>query len=389
MDPYVFKRLWRRPWLSLCSLILSLVLCFLVGYLTSYRQAQQAKLKETQESFDILCVVTDRRGTKSTGLRMGSMAHTFVTDADYGIAEYVRDLRVTKEFYFTAPEVGIMSVSGIQPLITGISNERCVERLDPAVGGSATYLVDDFYERADYVCLVSEEIYGRLEDDIITLHITDPVIDPSVTPDLGTGSMEFQVVGYYPGGSEDMYMPFEASQILAAEVSNRLTSDSISFLAVDNQNLEAISADAAEVFGSVDPMASENTTPRLALTIHDEQYRATVAALEQNIERTGYLLPIVLLLGLGVGFLISFLATRNESRAYALMRTLGMTRGKLFFSILREQLLLVLLAALGALAITREPIPTVIYFIFYSIGCVVSVIKSIQVPPTAILRQQE
>ena len=31
MDPYLFKRLWRRPWLSLCGLVLSLTLCILLG----------------------------------------------------------------------------------------------------------------------------------------------------------------------------------------------------------------------------------------------------------------------------------------------------------------------------------------------------------------------
>lgn len=83
-----------------------------------------------------------------------------------------------------------------------------------------------------------------------------------------------------------------------------------------------------------------------ALTIHDEQYNATIAVLEQNIERTRYLLPLVSLLGLGVGFLISFLATRGGRRTYALMRTVGMTKDKLLASILRKQLLLPILAVI-------------------------------------------
>ena len=46
MDPHLFHRLWRRPWLSLCSLILSTALCFLVCFLTDYRQNQQQELSQ-------------------------------------------------------------------------------------------------------------------------------------------------------------------------------------------------------------------------------------------------------------------------------------------------------------------------------------------------------
>ena len=390
MDPYVFKRLWRRPWLSLCSLILSIVLCFLVGYLAGYRQEQQAKLAETKDSFDILCVVSNRQGTQSRGLRMGSMTYSFVTDPERDFSRHIRELRVTKEFYFSCPTLGIMAIPGDEPVITGVSNARCAEVLDPALGAEVTYLVEDFYTSEDNICLVSQDVYSRMEEgDTVTIYLTDPIVNQEYDPDWGKGSAEFRVVGYFAGGGEDMYMPFATSQKLGVELSNRTSTDSIAFLAADNQNLEAISRDGAELFGSVDPMASEFAEPRLALTIHDQQYRATVAALEQNIERTNYLLPLVLALGLGVGFLISFLATRNESRTYALMRTMGMTQGRLFFSVLREQLVLTVLASLLALALTRQVLPTLIYTVCNTVGCVCSVTRAVTVPPTAILREQE
>ena len=59
MDPYLFKRLWRRPWLSLCGLVLSLTLCILLGYLSGHQQELKLQLEETRTSYDILCVVTD------------------------------------------------------------------------------------------------------------------------------------------------------------------------------------------------------------------------------------------------------------------------------------------------------------------------------------------
>ncbi len=379
------KRLWRRPWLSLCSVILSAVLCFLLCYLSSYQQSQKAKLLDTQENFDILCVVTNRRGTQASSLRMGSSAAWFVTDPEGELPKLIRDVQITKEFLITVPLLGISDST-----MYGVTNEYCAEQLDPKMGAHVTYFEDGFYKSEEYICLISEEKYNTLDGDTIKIFVKDLFIYPSENePELGFGNIEMRVVGYYEGDESLIFMPFAASQKLCSTLSNRVSSDSIAFYAVDNKNLSAISDAASEIFGIVDPTASEFSNPRLGLTIHDEQYRATVAALEQNIERTELLLPLVSLLGLGVSFLISFLATRGELLTYALMRTLGMTKGKLFFSVLREQMLVSTLAIALTAIVMQNYLPAVFYLICHFIGCCCAVMRSVSVAPTAILREQE
>lgn len=388
MDPYLLKRLWRRPWLSLCSLLMSVVLCVLIGYLSEYRHAMQTKLEEAEKSYDILCVVTDQKGTKSTSLRMGANILDYILDKGTALAPYMRDLRITKEFKYSAPDYGVAPMNGTDftPLI-GITNERCADILNPALGVEVSYFVDDFYERTDYVCLVSEGLYLELQDETIQLNVTDPIINPREEPELGEGTVMFQVVGYYAGRGSDIYIPFGAAMNLAQEVSLRTSCDSIAFLAADNLNLAAISQAAMEKFGVVDPLAAN--PEGLALTIQDEQYRATVATLEQNIQSISILVPIILLLGLGVGFLASFLSTRNEKKTYALMRTLGMNSKKLFWSILREQMVLAVVAYVIALVISGAWMAITVHLVCYMIGCVACVTKTIKVSPTAILREQE
>ena len=388
MDPYLLKRLWRRPWLSLCSVMMSIVLCVLIGYLSDYRQEQWDRLEEAEKSYDILCVVTDQKGTKSTNLRMDANILGYILDEDTALAPYIRDLRITKEFKYSAPDYGVAPMNGTDftPLI-GVTNERCADILNPALGVDVSYFVDDFYERTDYVCLVSEGLYLELQEKVVLLNITDPIIDPKEEPELGKAAVQFQVVGYYAGRGSDIYIPFGAAMNLAEEVSLRTSCDSISFLAVDNLNLTAISQAAMEKFGVVDPLA---TNPEgLALTIQDEQYRATVATLEQNIQRVSYLVPVILLLGLCVGFLASFLSTRNESKTYALMRTLGMNSKKLFWSILREQMILAVVASVIALVISGAWVSIAVYLVCYIIGCIACVTKTVKVTPTVILREQE
>lgn len=388
MDPYLFKRLWRRPWLSLCSLVLSAVLCILMGILSGYRQNQEQQLEHTRAEYDILCVVTNRRGTHSTSLHMRQEVLDFILGkTEEHFDSHIRDLRITKEFEYTCPALGL--VNELDLTLIGVNNERCVDVLDPDLGGQVNYLTENFYEQNENLCLVSEEVYHSLESDTLKLFVEDTSVSEAIREYVGSGMIEVTVAGYYAGTGNRIFISFDNAQALAQEISNAGSCDSISFLAANNEGLDEIYSAAKRYFGTVNPNASEDFIPKVALTIYDEQYRATVAALEQNIARTGYLLPIVLMLGLGVGFLISFLFTRNESRTYALMRTLGVTQGLLFLSILREQLLLVLLAVLVALCVTREAGPTAVYFGCYSIGCTACVVRAIMVPPTAILRDQE
>ena len=60
MNPYTLKRLLRRPWLSLLSIILTAAMCFLLCFLTDYLENQQQELETTRLSFEISCVVTTR-----------------------------------------------------------------------------------------------------------------------------------------------------------------------------------------------------------------------------------------------------------------------------------------------------------------------------------------
>lgn len=382
MDPYLWKRLRRRPGLSLSGLILGGLLCFLLVFLTGYQESQQTELTEIKSQYDILCRVTDRKGTKSTGLRQKSDTAAFVLDqSEAGLGRYIRDVRITKEFVYTAHG------PSVEGMLVGVTSERCAPDLDPEQGGAVTLSTEDFYEQDGYLCILPESLYREMEEDVLTLHIQDPYVDPQFYAVYGTGTVEFQVVGWYSGGGTNIYMSFAASQRLADDYSGGLRSfDSMEFYAADNENLDAIWEASAYHFGPVDPAS---TFPRLGLTIHDEQYRATVAALEQNIERTGHLLPLVAVLGLGMGFLISFLATRGEKRTYALMRTLGMTGGRLFLSVMREQIVLQFLAAVVIAVAMGKPKPAALYLLCHTLGCCAAVARSVRVPPTAILREQE
>lgn len=377
MDGYSLKRMLRRPWLSLAGFVVGGVMCFLLCFLANYKAGQQANLEAIRQRYEIVCVVTDQRGTRSDGLGLSSRYEDFVRDEQNGLGSFVKELRLVKSFDATG-------VLGSIKLL-GVTSESCDEQLDPAMGASYYCDAENFFESEEKICLVPQEYYDDFAGQEITLSLVD-AFGASMGGDIGTGSISFRVAGWFSGPSGKAFIPYPAAKNIAAHISNSASLDSLSFILKDNSSIDALYEAASTMFVRVDPNSSDY---KFALTVQDKQYNATVSALEQNIRRTGYLLPLLSLLGLGAGFLLGFLGTRGEMRSYALQRTLGLTPVKLALSILFEQQTLTLLACICAGAVTKQPATAAIYFGCSLIGCAAAVIKAVSVPPTELLRDQE
>ena len=142
------------------------------------------------------------------------------------------------------------------------------------------------------------------------------------------------------------------------------------------------------MFGTVDPYAV-TASHKFALTVHDEDLNTAVTAIEQNIRRMDWLIPVVFALTLASGFLIGFITTRSEKQTYALMRSIGTKKRVLLRGVLTEQLTLPFLACAIFGAVFLAPIPAVITFLLYAAGCIFSVIRAASVSPAQLLREQE
>ncbi len=371
MSPFLWKRIWRRPGLALCSLLLAAVLCGMLCFLWGYRAQQETQLQEVRENFDILCVITDSKGSTASGLRMGSLYKHLLTAEGMGFAAHIRDVELTKEMGYTC-----MALTTEQEnWLYAVNSPNCFEDLRD--------ISLEFFKSEAAVCLVSQEVYDRLETMDITLSVTDPRAE-DVTKDF-----PFTVVGAYPGSGTDVYLPWTPGEELMVSLSGAVSLSSARCYAADNEALDALAEAAKEWFVEADPTAVTDATKPFAFVIHDEIYRETMAALEQSIRRLSLLLPGILVLSLGLGFLVSFLASRSEGRSYALMRSLGVTRGQLLTSVLLEQLLLPALAALAAVLVTGQSLPGLLGFGCYACGAVAAGMRAVRSTPLKLLREQE
>lgn len=376
MDPYLFKHLLRKPWNTVSSIVFCTAICCLICFLSTYAENQEKELKNVQENMAIKCVVTNARGNQTTELGIRAKYINFVMDESSPFHKYVKDIETTKEFYD--------GNSGIDYI--GISSETCSDDLNPAMGGS--YVTDiDFMNSSDFVCIVPESQYEALNGKTLTVDIYDPRArneDMSIRHKV----YDFQVVGYYPGDSSTVYIPIKTAINMASSIAmnGNYKIEEMSFTVKDNTLLDEMKKAALDVFVEAKP-ENDRISVYFALVFYDSNYLTTVSTLKQSIESTKFLVPFIMLLGLGLGFIISFLSTRSENRRYALMRAIGMTKGKLFFSVLREQSVIPLTVAVLTAIIFTASIPALEFFLFYEIGCIVAVIRAVSVRPMTILRE--
>ena len=270
MEGTILKRLIRRPWLSLTGFLVGGALCLLLCLLTLHLDRQQAHLEEVRNSYEIRAVVSDVRGTKTDRLFMSYRYTDFLRDEQNGLGAYVRDLRLTKSFDMNAPFGTGKAV--------GVTNERCAAALDPKAGGAWYAETEDFFESSERICLVSEVYYEALAGQDVSLTLTD-----GYAIGEGKGEYPFKVVGWYKGEGTNVYLPYPTSQIIAGQLAEAPSTDSACFIVKDNERIDEMLAVAESMFRKVDPGEAQGRA--FALTVHDRQYKATIASMEQNIRR--------------------------------------------------------------------------------------------------------
>lgn len=381
MGPFYLRRLRRRPWRPLCVLLLCAAFAALLCRLSEQAAGQERELERVHSSMDVRCTVSDVRGTSTTSLRMSEGIIWRVTDPEGPLTPHVRDLRMTKEFYYDCAELGVSSGA-----LTGVTDESCAEALDPAFGAEGEYFSEGFYGSSDLLCLVSEGLYSQLGGSgSVALALRDPYGE--LWGDA-SGEYEFTVAGRYPGGGTEIYIPWPCAAGLMEELSGTLSCDSMTFYARDNRRLGALAEAAASTFCPVDP-AGSSTIYSYALTVHDSQYLETVETLEASIRRTQLTIPALLLGALAAGLLSSYLYMRGERRSFALMRTIGMPRARLALAMLSEQLVPQAAGCALAAAVFGRALPAAALFACTLLGVCAGAAPVIRQRPAALLSKKE
>lgn len=390
MSPFLVKRLLRRPILLGVNLLFCLCSCSMLCYLFGYMDRQQQELDRVQDSFDILCVVSNIQGSSTTGLRIHPAYLQVLTDpsVENGAAAYVRDLQMTKEFYATPVEEGRADKGQAQDLqVLALTTPELEPALDEAMGAPVLWLTqNEFYASLEPVCVVSKAMYQHLletDQSELMLCLQDPL-----SPEVGAVEVKLTVAGVHAGDTSTVYLPWGYAQKLMEGHFQYLSCDSLQFYVKDNRQLQTLHERVKRWFQPVDIQGGD-TLYSYALTIYDQQYWSTLTTLQQNIRRSQYTIPVLLVLVVLAGALISFLAVRSSRRSYALMRIQGLSRTGLLVTALVEQLLPTLAGCGLAPVVWQQWMPLMLFLACYFVGGMAAAIRPVLARPAMILRQQE
>lgn len=147
--------------------------------------------------------------------------------------------------------------------------------------------------------------------------------------DNGNFSVNLRVIGTHTGPANNIYCPFHAMDFHDGQ-SYMVTADACSFDIKDARRLDEAKAALYEVFADLSTVDQSGIRPAFAVRINDDILRNTLEEIRGNIRTLHLLVPVLLFIEGAVSFFAAYLSTQSRLREYAVMRCLGMTRGRIF-----------------------------------------------------------
>jgi len=321
----------RKRWtiLLLCIALLetatATALCTLI-------QKQIMALEKTFDNTVISCVMTNAEGLNQDNLRMPSgfvdMMLGYKHDQGYYQDEYVKNVRAMARVKLTSPQDFTMVC-----ILTPDSDHS----LTVASGGSMTLFDgwdDSVFLSGQEVCVVPQG-YARDGDYL----------------EISTGSfaVKLRIIGTHTGQERCFYCPFYTLG-LRDGISYMISVDSCSFDIKDARRLDEAKESLYGIFAKPDINDKSTSRPAYGVRINDEIFQSSLGEIKGNIRMLRLIFPVMLVFGGAIGFFASFLSTQGRMREYAVMRCLGMTRGRIFSLTFYEHFALALAGgALGTL----------------------------------------
>ncbi len=371
------KNLRHRIPLAL-GLVLLTALLFSGGSLLRFLQRSQEKAVEAMTArTPITCVVTNASGTKTEGIGVFSapfaqMLQGLRRERGCTIDDYVTDLQLSAREKLDAPAE------------TELIRANCTEVLEPE-------LKLEFDEGWDGSCLAGTELVCCVSEELLALADENGSI--TLNRSFDRPPVTLRIVGRVYGGKKLVVCPFDAQLIPGSSEAFQL--DRCRFTISDARLLDEAKAAFAEYFVTPGPWNADDPLTA-GLLIQDGEFSAAAAELEAHVGLLGRLRTVLLILSGCLGLLIGFLMNRRRLRELAVMRCLGLKRGKVLLAVALEQLLPLIPGVGIGLCVSLVLLPDgsglrdgALQMLLWLAGCLVCAALLTQAKPIRLMKTEE
>lgn len=352
MFSYVCCSIKRRKTQNLVTVGISVMLVLLLNLYFGSIRSYQTQLADLSENVPIFCQITNLNGTMGNELFISEQIVESLEQS-----AYVKDLS-----YMTVVMAGEGDFKEIEYskylnlYVVGANDVEAVGEMTADMFSLDEQSLDELLASDRMECIVNEEVLkkrGWKIGDRITLkcYYYDPASEfQKIQLHSMGGTVEVTIVGTMKETEgktnaiqTDIIIPGRASRNLFAQFGLKFFADTVTFHVNNPLDLNRFKEEMQDIGLMEIVPEAESSYTGYALVVRDADFIASATHLRHSTELMQSFLPVVCILVLLIGYVVSYLAGNSRREEFTLMRLQGAKKLPAAFLFLAEQMILVLI----------------------------------------------
>ena len=351
MFSYIICSIKRRKAANLVTVGISVMLVLLLNLYFGSIRSYQTQLSDLSENVPIFCQITNLNGTMGNEL--------FISEQIVEALEqsaYVKDLSYMTVVMAGEGDFKEMEYSKYLNLyVVGANDVEAVGEMTADMFSLDEQSLDELLASDRMECIVNEEVLkkrGWEIGDRITLkcYYYDPASEfQKIQLHSMGGTAEVTIVGTMKETEgktnaiqTDIIIPGRASRNLFAQFGLKFFADTVTFHVNNPLDLNGFKEEMQDIGLMEIVPEAESSYTGYALVVRDADFIASATHLRHSTELMQSFLPVVCILVLLIGYVVSYLAGNSRREEFTLMRLQGAKKLPAAFLFLAEQMILVL-----------------------------------------------
>ena len=354
MLTYILYSLKRRKAANLITVGISLLLVVLLNLYFGTMHSYERQLDELAENAPVYCRVTNKNGSRDSGLFISENVLDGLLTSDLTADESCAVWLLAGEGKFTQAEWE----RSAHLQVCGVNRTETVDGLSVDKIQFSQQYDESVFTSDRPVCIVEEsemrkrgwETGDKIQLTMYYYNASSELFKLEAFPlalvELEiVGSME-SLMGVTGAIPPDVILPFEAVRRIYHQQEIPFFADTVSFYVDDPMRLNDFKEEMKSIGLTERDPAAMDSYIGYTLAVRDGNFVTMATQLRQSIEVMRSFLPVVCILTFAIGYIVSYLLGNGRMGEYALLRLQGMGSVKGTVPFLGEQFILVLLGNL-------------------------------------------